>query len=161
MFPIKILFVSLLSVTFSISVFAENTSGINITNIHGLWHCQGASFNAKTNMSIKGNYNVLFMANGTSTGNGNLFLSVLGMPEIEYRLVDEAKWAIKSDQLFFSSSNFSLKNISNPEFEQMVNINELIPKKINDSVKILKLTQTELQVQSKRDNRIFGCSKLN
>ena len=161
MSPIKILFISLLSVTFSMSAFSKNTPRINKNNIHGLWHCQGASFNAKTNMSIKGNYKVLFMANGTSTGNGNLFLSILGMPKIEYRLVDEAKWAIKSDQLFFSSSNFSLKNISHPEFEQMLNINALIPKKINDSVKILKLTKTELQVQSKKDNRKYSCSKLS
>jgi len=143
------------------SAFSKNTSHINKNDIHGLWQCQGSSFNAKTNMTIKGDYKVLFMANGSSTGKGQFFLSVLGIPEIEYRLVDEAKWAIKSGDLFFSSSNFSLKNISNPEFEQMLNISALMPKKINDSVKILKLTKTQLQVQSKKDNRKFSCVKLS
>ena len=161
MSAIKLLFISLLSATFSMSAFSKNTSHINKSNIHGLWQCQGSSFNAKTNMTIKGDYKVLFMANGSSTGKGQFFLSVLGIPEIEYRLVDEAKWAIKLDDLFFSSSNFSLKNMSHPEFEQMLNISALMPKKITDSVKILKLTKTQLQVQSKKDNRKFSCVKLS
>ena len=100
------------------------------------------------------------MKNGTSTGNADLVFSMEGMPELKYKEVDTALWSLKGNQLQFVSNNIQFINVSHPELEQLLNLQQLFPKRVNESVKVLGLSKKYIKIQSQQHNDVYTCLKF-
>ncbi len=111
-------------------------------------------------MKVKINYNVNFLDTGKSTGSGSVFFILANLPELEYNLKNSATWGIKESNLVLSSTKIESKNISHPELDAFINLDKFIPKSVSESSKIVKLTKSHLEVQSKSDAGVYACSKV-
>jgi hypothetical protein len=155
---IKIL--PLFAFALSMSTSANDSKTINESNLYGMWNCKHTMDARELKMKIKIDYNVNVVPSGKSNGVGVLLFKIPNFPELAYSLSDSSYWKIKEGNLTLSSTELKLKNRSYPELEKILNLRRLIPKKITASAKILKLTKSTLNVQSKSDGGIYACSKI-
>lgn len=155
---IKIL--PLFAFVFSISTLANDSKTINESNLHGMWNCKHTMEDKNLNMTIDIDYDVNVISTGKSTGSGVLSFKIPNFPELAYSLSDSSHWKIKGGNLILSSTELKVENRSYPELEKILNLRSLLPKKVNESAKILELTKSKLKVQSKSDGGIYACSKI-
>lgn len=149
---------TLSALSFSTPNFAASPS-FNKTNIYGDWVCSHELGETDENLQTKLNYKIRFNHNGTSNGNASLLFTINGLPPLVYQEVDTALWQIEGEYLTISSNNISFSNVSHPEFEALLNLQQHFPKSVNEKVKILKLTKKSLAVQSKNHSDVFNCGK--
>ncbi|MDR0407942.1 MAG: hypothetical protein LBH45_03370 [Campylobacteraceae bacterium] len=62
---------------------------------------------------------------------------------IVYEVKANGKWEILDGKVIASDTKMEFKNISLPEFDNFLNLNDLIPDNVNASSKIVKLTEYE------------------
>ena len=152
--------IPLLLLFFSISVLANDSTNINKKNLYGTWNCKHTMEEKTSKMKVNIDYNVNILSNGRSTGVGVVLFKMSNFPELTYNLSDSSNWQIKDDNLILTSTKLEVKNKSYPELEKMLNLRSLLPKKVNESVKILELTKAKLKVWSRVDGEIHICSKV-
>lgn len=145
---------------FSISILANDSTAINENNLYGTWNCKHTLEEKLSKMKVEIDYNINVLRNGKSKGLGVVLFNIPNFPKLEYSLSDSSTWKIKDDNLLLSSTELQLKNNNYPELEKILNLSSLIPKKINESVKILKLTKAKLKVWSRTEGGIHTCSKV-
>jgi hypothetical protein len=145
---------------FSISILANDSTTINENNLYGTWNCMHTLEEKLSKMKVEIDYNINVLRNGKSNGLGVVLFNIPNFPKLEYSLSDSSNWKIKDDNLILSSTELQLKNKNYPELEKILNLRSLVPKKINESVKILELTKTKLKVWSRTDGGIHTCSKV-
>ena len=153
----KLLCLSVIS--FSMSSFADTTI-VNKSDLYGSWQCDHDFSEPQKNIKIKLNYSINLMKNGTSAGNADLLFSMGGMPELKYKEVDTALWSLEGNQLKFVSNNIQFINVSHPELEQLLNLQQLFPKRVNESVKVLGLSKKYIKIQSQQHNDVYTCLKF-
>ena len=153
----KLLFISTFHFRFQVLL---HPATINKADLYGSWQCDHDFSEPQKNIKIKLNYTINLMKNGTSAGNADLLFSMGGMPELKYREADTALWTLKGDQLQFVSNNIQFINESHPELEQLLNLKQLFPKSVNESVKVLELTKKQIKIQSKQHNDAYSCLKI-
>lgn len=153
----KLLCLSALS--FSMASFADQTN-INKANLYGSWQCDHDFSDPNKNLKINFNYTINLINNGTSVGNATLLFAMGGMPQLQYKEADTALWSLKGDQLQFVSNNIQFINVSHPELEQLLNLKQLFPKSVNETVKVLELSKKHIKIQSKQHNDAYTCLKI-
>jgi hypothetical protein len=147
------------------SVFAKETQvikaskNINVAYLYGSWNCKGALQHKQLKMGVKFDYNILFTKDFKSTGQGIVSFTIPNFTDLDYQLTDNSTWEINNEDIIYTSNDLKLLNISHPEFEKIINLEKLVPKNINESSKIIKLTKSTLSVQAKVDNKIYSCFK--
>jgi hypothetical protein len=99
------------------------------------------------------------MKNGTSEGFATLLFSMGGLPELEYREVDKALWSLNGTQLNIASNNIQFINVSHPEFDQLLNLQQQFPKSVKESVNVLELTKSHMKIQSEQHDEGYTCLK--
>lgn len=153
----KLLFVSmLLSFFVSHSAFSAE---INKNNLYGNWQCKYDFNDPNKGLKVNFNYNIHFMKNGTSQGFATLLVSMGGLPELIYKEVDESLWTVKDNELNLTTKKIQFINVNNPDVEKLLNLQQLFPKKINESVIIIELTKHLIKIKPKKDSGVYQCSK--
>lgn len=153
---ILILFTFVLSI--STSVEAKNSIAFDKENLHGNWSCKHRIDDANTKMKI--DYEINYLPEGASNGNGILLIKMPNFPEMEYGLSNNSTWEIKDRSLILSSKSFKLVNKSHPELDKILNLESLFPQNIRESSTILELTKSQLIAQSDSYGGVFTCSKM-
>lgn len=154
--------VSSTQTTSSIQTTASSSLKPNFkaSDLLGNWHCRHQMLEVKTKMKVDVDYKVNFDKNGKSAGKGNLLLSLDGMPGFKYDISDVSSWSLKGKTLTMTSNEMTFKNISHPQFDQLLNLQALFPKKVNESSTILVLNKTTLKVDAKSSSSHVTCSRL-
>jgi hypothetical protein len=150
---------SLLSFAYALPVFAATKTTIEQKALYGRWHCQHSIENTAMKMQVNIDYDVNIARNGTSNGTGTLIFRLPSFPSLEYRVTNDATWQLKGDQLHIASSNIQSHSVSHPEFETFFKLQQFIPTQVSETVKILKLTHTHLEVTSPSYGGIYTCIK--
>lgn len=150
---------SLLSLVCAMPLFAASQTTIEQKQLYGRWQCQHSLENAAMKMQVNIDYDVNFARNGTSNGAGTLLFRLPSFPSLEYRVTDHSTWKLKGDQLHIASSDIQSQSVSHPEFEQFFNLKKFIPNQVSETVKILTLTKTRLDVTSVSYGGIYTCTK--
>ena len=156
----RIIILSLFTFVFSMSTLANDSKTINENNLYGMWNCKHTMDDKNLKMKIKIDYDVNIVSTGKSNGSGVLSFNIPNFPELAYSLSDSSNWKIEGGNLILSSTELKVENRSYPELEQILNLRSLLPKKVNESAKIIELTKSKLKVQSKSDGGIYTCSKI-
>lgn len=143
----------------SMHVSAMQQETINKSDLYGSWNCKHQIEDANTNINVKIDYNVNFKAAGKSSGIGSLLFTVQNFPELEYHLSDVSTWDITGNTLILSSTQIKSVNVSHPELDKLLNLNKLIPNKVDESAEILTLTKNRLMVKYHFNEQVITCSK--
>ncbi|WP_413698902.1 hypothetical protein ACLKMH_15155 [Psychromonas sp. KJ10-10] len=133
---------------------------VNQTFLYGSWQCAGSMEYKQINMSVTFDYKLNFTKDYKSSGEGIVSFGFPNYYDIDYKLTDNSTWNINNNEIIYTSEDLQLTNLTYPELEKIVNLEKRVPTRINESSKILKLTSTQLTIQTKSDNKIYNCSKI-
>lgn len=150
----------LLAVVYSLPSLAAPVKTINESNLYGNWLCKHEMLEPSTNMKIKVNYQINYAENGQSHGAGTVLFNITGLPPLEFRATDNSTWKIKNGSLIMSSTEMKFVNVSHPELDSLLNLEQILPTKINESAQILELTKTTIKVKADLNGGIYTCSKV-
>ena len=148
-----------LALTFVNNSFAAQSTNIDVKNLYGSWQCQHEVVEPNSKMTIKVNYKVNYAANGTSSGNGDLYFTLAGIPELHYKTQNKATWSVKGDQLTMKSTDINFVNVNHPELDKFLNIKKILPASVNESGTILALTKESITVKSNAYADSYTCKK--
>jgi len=134
-----------------------NASPINKSNLYGSWFCQHKIEEPNSKMVIDVNYRIKYNQDNTSQGYGILLFALSGMPKLKYSITDSSTWQLKEDTLSMSSQNIEFKNVSHPELESILNLKKILPATVNESGKVINLSNDELTVKSEAYSDLIQC----
>jgi hypothetical protein len=148
-----------LALTFINNSFAAQSANIEVKNLYGTWQCEHEVVEPNSQMTIKVNYKVNYAVNGTSSGNGDLYFTMAGVPELHYKTQNKATWSVKGDQLTMKSTDISFVNVNHPELDKFLNIKQILPASVNESGTILSLSKDKITVKSEAYSDSYTCNK--
>ena len=154
---IKVL--SVLAFTFVNNSFAAQSTNIDVKNLYGSWQCQHEVVEPNSKMTIKVTYKVNYAANGTSSGSGDLYFTLAGIPELHYKTQNKATWSVKGDQLTMKSTDINFINVNHPELDKILNLKNILPANVNESGTILVLTKDKITIKSEAYEDSYTCNK--
>lgn len=136
-------------------------ASIQKNDLYGQWRCNYIFGSQIQNLKANITYNININKNGTNQGKGTILFSLIGLPELKYQETDTGTWALQENELKVVSTSLQFKNISHPELDQFLNLQNNLPRKINEILDIVKLTKETMTVQSKRHNKTYTCKKAS
>ncbi|RBW47040.1 hypothetical protein DS885_05220 [Psychromonas sp. B3M02] len=136
-----------------------NATPIKQSNLYGSWFCQHKIEEPNSKMLIDVNYRLQYKQDNTSQGYGILLFTLSGMPKLKYSIKDSSTWQLQGDNLTMHSQNIEFNNVSHPELESILSLKKILPVTINESGKILSLTNNELTVKSDAYSELIQCVK--
>ena len=155
---------SLLTLALLISGCAgePNTNFINQSNILGAWDCSYTIIHdeggetSKASIETKDDY----LRNGRSNSFGIMKLKISPeFPEIEYSIAGTSSWEITGKYLVQQITDLKIVNLSHPELDSIIKIQDMFPQGISESSEILKLTTHEMILRSESTNDTYKCNK--
>lgn len=155
---------SLLPVVFSILFSAEVASDQGVKTqaikkaLYGSWNCGIDVEEGATRMSIASEDT--FIRNGRSNSFGTMKLKISAeLPEIEYSIAASSTWEIIDGFLVSTLTDVKVINISHPEFDKVINLQDMFPKNISESAEIVELSQSKLILKSETDGSVYRCDR--
>jgi len=134
-------------------------SSIKEEDLNGRWQCAHQFSEANQNMLIKVDYTIHLMKDKTSVGSGDLLLTMDGLPPLAYKENDKGHWQLKGNRLTLESTDIQFVNTSHPEFESVLNFQQLFPKKVKETVEVLSVSAQQLTVALPNRNGTYHCYK--
>jgi hypothetical protein len=125
--------------------------------LYGTWNCKATLEGDGGKVSL--DIDTTYVRNGKLNSFGTLQLNYPEIPEIQYSYADSGSWEINDGYLISTTSEVKLVNISHPELDKVLNLEDMFPQNISESSQILKLTKTELSLKDESDGEIYNCSK--
>lgn len=136
-------------------------SAFDVNDLIGQWRCPYQVIEPTTKIRADIHYEIDFKKSGQSEGTGHLFLTLEGMPGFKYLINDKSDWKLTDNKLTLVSKSLSFKNVTNPQFDQLLNLQSLFPKKVNESVTIIELSKSILTLSHKTLTNAVICSRSN
>ncbi|MCE0495370.1 hypothetical protein [Vibrio salinus] len=88
----------------------------------------------------------------------------LAMPKsaisVGYHLVAKGDWQVKNGVLIFQGRMTSVENTLHPEWDQMLNLKQLIPDTLKGKATIKHLDNTSLVLNDSHTGRNYSCMKI-
>ncbi len=129
-------------------------------NILGPWECNYSS--KEDDFAISLNSTDTYIRNGNSNSFGFMKIRYTNdTPEVEYSIAGTATWKIQGKYLIQTMTDVKIVNISHPGLDELFNLQEMFPTNISESSEILKLTATELVLDSESGAGLYTCSKAS
>lgn len=128
------------------------------TQLYGLWHCS-LSFEEEGG-KVDLDYEVNYVRNGKSNSYGTLIYKAHELPEIEYSMATSANWEYQNGYLIETSTEIKLVNLSHPKFDELLNLESLMPQNISESSEVLVLNNTLLMLKSESDGIVYSCDRV-
>lgn len=153
--------VLVVTLAISTSVYANNDvpkpSSVD-EQIYGSWNCQ---YNHEENgFKISIESEETYVRNGRSNTFGIMKAKFAPeLPEIEYSLAGSATWDINGDYLVTTLDDMKIVNLSHPELDKIMNLQDMFPKNLSESSKILELSTSKLSLKSESDGTVYHCTK--
>lgn len=129
-------------------------------NILGSWDCNYSFKEDDFAASISSTDT--YVRNGASNSFGIMKIRYTSeSPEIEYSIASTDTWKIQGKYLIQTMTDVKIVNVSHPEIDDVFNLQEMFPTNISESSEILKLTATELILDSESGLGLYTCSKAS
>ncbi len=106
----------------------------------GTWTCQGNIPTPQVNMAydVVGSYN----SDGTANSEGKFVLTGGNNFNMEYAYQSEGEWSIEGDKLTETTTAVTAENLTDPAFDAVFSLAEVIMANPTATVDILELTET-------------------
>ncbi|MAC45925.1 MAG: hypothetical protein CMI12_03605 [Oceanospirillum sp.] len=155
---------SLLPVLFSVVFSADVASDQGVkaqaitTALYGSWGCSARVENGSLRMKIASEDT--YLGNNRSSTRATLKLQASSAyPEIEYSVTGNATWKVSNGFLVSTFTNVKVVNISHPEFDYILNIQDMFPKKVSESAEVIELSQSKLILRSQTYGTVYRCDR--
>lgn len=127
-------------------------------NILGVWDC--ATTFEEHDLHLKIESKDTFLRNGASHSFGIMTAKFSSdMPEISYSVAGTFTWKIEGKYLIEMATDLKIVNLTHPEFDEVMKLQDIFPTNISESSEILRLTESELIVDSESGGGIYKCTK--
>ncbi|KEI71422.1 hypothetical protein [Endozoicomonas elysicola] len=128
------------------------------SKLYGSWNCEAAFNDSGAKMTSE--FTETYVRNGTlnSIGSMNIQFSP-ELPEIFYTITSHGTWSLDDGYLITNYAKTKIKNITHPEFDEIININDLFPESVSESSKIVSLSNTTLSLQSESSGEYITCNR--
>lgn len=126
--------------------------------ISGEWDCTYSLDEGATRMSLAAKE--IYMMNGVSNSIG-LFKAKFSsrLPEIEYRLSGTSSWKVEDGFLVSTLNSIDVVNLSHPEFDDLIDLKEIMPLNVADRSEIVELSDSKMTLKSESDNELYHCKR--
>jgi len=129
-------------------------------NILGVWDC--AYTVEEDGLYLKAESKDTFLRNGASHFFGFMKAKFApDLPEVEYSVAGTSTWNIEGKYLIQTMTDLKVVNLTHPELDEVFKLQEFLPANISESAEILRLTATELVVDSESGAGIYKCTKAS
>ncbi|WP_404437272.1 hypothetical protein [Stutzerimonas chloritidismutans] len=129
-------------------------------NILGVWDC--AAVIEENGASLKVESKDTYLRNGASHSFGIMKAKFSDeLPEIQYSVAGTSAWKIEGEYLIQTMTDLKIVNLTHPEFDDVIKLQDIFPENISESSVILRLTSTELVVDSESGAGVYRCSKAS
>ncbi len=155
---------SVLTLALAISGCASEPGAnyINKDDILGAWNC-----NYKTSREENGVTSTVIMEtkesylrNGRVNAFGVMKVKISPeFPEIQYSLAGTATWKLNGKYLIQEATDIKLVNLTHPQLDSIIKMQDMFPSGMSDSSEIIKLTQNEMTLRSESTNEVYKCNK--
>lgn len=144
---------------FSSACVADVTNlTVSREKLFGTWSCE-ASFK-ENDIEIKIVSDDTYVRNGSSNSFGTMTLQLSKeAPPIEYSIASTGTWEIDSKFLVTTFTDLKIVNLSHPEFDKILNLQEMFPMNMSESAEIVELSYTTLSVKSESDGQRYNCTR--
>lgn len=128
------------------------------TRFYGGWNCINS-------MGVEGaeiilDMNVSYVRNGNYSSAGKLIIDILNLPKVEYWISTSGSWAYKNGYLIETANEVIIKNIKNPEYDNLLDLQSMFPQNSSESSEVLQITNTFFKARTESDGIIFTCNKV-
>jgi len=137
-----------------------HSAAVKQEQLYGKWQCIHHFSEPNQNISIKVDYTIELMKNKTSVGKGDLFFTMGGLPPFAYKESDSSLWDLQGNLLTLQSTAIGFVNISHPELEQVLNLQQLFPKHIKETVEVVSVSAQQIKVASSSHGKAYTCDKM-
>ena len=125
--------------------------------IKNQWECEMTHEDKEIGSVIKIQTIDKYIRNNTTNSIGTIKIK---FPQIEdeiiYSMSSISSWELDSEYMISTLQTIKIKNISHPEFDEFLNMEELFPENLSTSAKIVKLDNEELILQEEAtDMKVF------
>ena len=135
---------------------------INKNDILGAWNCnynivrEENGVTSTVIMDTKESY----LRNGRSNAFGVMKVKISPeFPEIQYSMAGTATWKLTGKYLILEATDIKLVNLTHPQLESILKMQDMFPSGMSDSSEIMQLTENEMTLRSESTNEIYKCSK--
>ena len=126
--------------------------------LYGGWSCKLEIEDSGMKMSIESSDD--YVRNGTINRTGSLNVQFSPeRPKISYTISGSGTWHLENEYLTTTFKFLKIKNISHPEFDDVINLQDMFPENISRSSKITSLTNTTLSLMSEPDGKTYQCHR--
>ncbi|PNH81247.1 hypothetical protein [Vibrio diazotrophicus] len=153
---ITLLILAISSASFAASPYTD--SEIN-ARINGKWNCSYEQSESNGfHMSVDSEET--FVRNGRSNSMGSMRVKfVQEFPEVTYSIVGSSTWEVQNGYLITTLEDIKFVNLSHPELDKLINLNDMFPKNISDSEEVVELSDTRLLLKSESDGTLYQCQR--
>ncbi|MCE2596454.1 hypothetical protein K6Y31_16785 [Motilimonas cestriensis] len=128
--------------------------------ILGDWHCSFAVKESGAKVSIESDDR--FMRGGQLASKGVLKATFSPeLPEIEYAVNSKASWKVEQGYLVTTLTDVSVVNLTDPEFDDIVNPQQLFPVNVSESLQILAISSSSMVLKSAAAGQEYRCKRIN
>ncbi|MBH0040391.1 hypothetical protein [Pseudoalteromonas sp. SWN166] len=75
-------------------------------------------------------------------------------------MATSANWEYQNGYLIETSTEIKLVNLSHPKFDELLNLESLMPQNISESSEVLVLSNTLLTLKSESDGIVYSCDRV-
>lgn len=124
----------------------------------GTWNCAYAV--QEQDVSVTSETREIYASDGRIDSSGTMRVRMSPeMPEISYSLAATGHWEMADDALVVTASEVRIVNLSHPEFDRLLDLQEMMPEGISESMAIVELSAADLILRSETDGRLYNCRK--
>ncbi|WP_062270694.1 hypothetical protein [Endozoicomonas arenosclerae] len=156
---IKNALLSLALASTTLTASAESTVAINQKNLVGTWFCEASVAMEQGKMEYTSTENYLKDGSSTSSGSMKLSFGEMNIPDIEYAISGTGTWRLEAEKLTETITEIDIKNLTNPQFDQFINLKDMIPVNVPETSTITKLTKSTIAIQSGESKEVLECKR--
>lgn len=160
----KIKYLPLIAALITSTACASSSSASNNfsrSQFFGGWNCSFS--NKEDGVLVSIDLNVNYIRNGSSNSFGTMTFKPQEQSEmeVEYSISSSGNWEYQDGYLIETVKEMKIVNLSHPELDEILNLENILPQNISESSEVLLLNGTTLKLKSESNGEIISCNKLN
>lgn len=122
------------------------------------WNCKSSVISRGVTSSF--DTQDMYVRGGTGNATGTMKLKNLaGIPEMLYSLAATFTWEVKGQYVLTKSVDMKLVNVTHPDVEKKLKLNEMFPAGISSSLKVVALNEHEFTYIDESDGKEKSCTR--
>ncbi|MGI9280354.1 MAG: hypothetical protein ACR2PX_12125 [Endozoicomonas sp.] len=138
---------------------ADSPIAITNDNLVGSWLCEASVAMEQGKMHYVSTENYLKDGSSKSEGSMKLSFGHPNIPDLEYSITGAGTWQLDGKELTETLTALDVKNLTDPKFDQFINLKDMIPMNVPETSLITRLTQSTIAIKAGDSEEILECKR--